>query len=139
MKRRLLALALLLGCATPGALDTQLRALRSIVHDARARGAYTCAPEELATAEAHLTFAENELEQGDSRRAREHLILARANAAAAGRLSEGEACRKARAAVVAPRSARSAARTRAGQPARAAENTAQPPLRRWSSRDNAAI
>jgi hypothetical protein len=139
MKHGLLAIALLFGCATPSALDTQLRALRTVVHDARARGAYTCAPEELATAEAHLTFAANELEQGDPRRAREHLILARANAAAAGRLSEGEACRKARASAVAPHSGRSVARMRAGHPARAAENTAQPPLRRWSSRDNAAI
>ena len=42
-----------------------------------------CAPRELALAESHQAFAALEFEQGDTRRAEEHLLIARENMAAA--------------------------------------------------------
>jgi hypothetical protein len=79
-------------CAAPQRLDGRLSALRALTEKARARGAYRCAPEELAQSEAQLDFASRELDLGDVVRAREHLVLADANAKAALRLSEAAAC-----------------------------------------------
>ncbi|MDQ3033778.1 MAG: OmpA family protein, partial [Myxococcota bacterium] len=51
-----------------------------------------CAPRELATAQAHLEFADVELDQGDLGRAQEHFALAEPNARAALRMSPPERC-----------------------------------------------
>lgn len=118
-----------LGCGSTQALDQQIRVLRSIADQARERGAYRCAPEELALSEAHLEFAEHELGDGDLARARQHLVLARANASAAARLSEPASCVGS-----SPSPLRG---TRA--PAHSSETSAQRALRRGSTRDNAAI
>jgi len=77
MKRSLLALGFLLSaCVTGGALREQARGVADDVKAARALNAESCAPRELAVAEANLDFAERELRDGDSFRADEHLGLA---------------------------------------------------------------
>jgi OmpA-OmpF porin, OOP family len=62
----------------------QLAKQNEVAHNdierARSAGAYACAPRELALAEAHADFADNELAQGDFLRAQEHLKLAVENA-----------------------------------------------------------
>lgn len=84
---------LLLGCVHPGTLRVRADDIAGVAERARQRGAYRCAPEELALAAAHLELAARELDLGDASRASEHLALAELNARAALRLSEGAACR----------------------------------------------
>jgi len=77
------ALALcLLGCA---GIDLRKRAdaTSAQVKSARDQNAETCAPRELAIAEANLRFARLELDQGDPIRAKEHLATAEPAAKAA--------------------------------------------------------
>lgn len=130
MRSALLALVLMAGCAETRALDARISTLRSITEKARIRGAYQCAPEELALSDAHLEFAREELAQGDVTRARHHLVLARVNASAAVRLSADTSCARAQEPAAAPKARRSSSPS---------ENSAQRALRRGSSRDNAAI
>ena len=73
-------------------LATQARDVRGVVKVARDRGAYRCAPRELAVAEAQVEFAERELEQGDYFRAKDHLEVAEANANEAARVSSPDRC-----------------------------------------------
>src|SRR6185436_8155900 len=68
-------------------VEQNVRQVRAIAKEARDNGAYKCAPRELALAETHLEFANNELEQGDYFRARDHLAIADENARLAHRLS----------------------------------------------------
>ena len=70
------AAALLSGCVTGAALHARAQAVDEDVAQARKSGAQTCAPRELATAEANLDFTRLELDQGDSFRAEEHLKIA---------------------------------------------------------------
>ena len=70
------AVALLSGCVTGAALYARAQAVDEDVAQARKSGAQTCAPRELATAEANLDFSRLELDQGDSFRAEEHLKIA---------------------------------------------------------------
>lgn len=84
--------AALAACASSGQLAGDAARLGTITDRARAQGAYRCAPEELALAEAHLEFARHELAEGDPVRARQHLVLAEVNARAALRLSGADAC-----------------------------------------------
>jgi len=79
------------GCAGVE-LETSVRQVRAIAKEARDNGAYTCAPRELAVADANLVFAEGELHQGDYFRARDHLHIADHNAREAYRLSPREKC-----------------------------------------------
>lgn len=130
MRAALLALLFVAGCAETRALDDRISTLRSITEKARVRGAYRCAPEELALSDAHLEFAREELAQGDHARARHHLVHARANASAAVRLSADTSCARAEEPAAAPKEGRSSSPS---------ENSAQRALRRGSSRDNAAI
>jgi hypothetical protein len=125
-----LLLLAITGCAQTQALGVQLRALHGAARQARQRGAYQCAPEELALSEAHLEFANAELQQGDPTRARHHVVLARTNVSAALRLSTDSSCKRRLEPVAAPKAARQA------QPS---ENSAQHSLRRGSIRENAAI
>jgi OmpA-OmpF porin, OOP family len=76
--RRSLAIAgcLALACASGPALRKRADALASEVSSARELKAETCAPRELATAEANLRFARMALEQGDASRADAHLNTA---------------------------------------------------------------
>src|SRR5687768_9174376 len=67
----LIALALG-GCATGATLRAAADTIRGQLDPAREAGAYRCAPRELAIAEAHLEFLENELDQGNAVRAAAH-------------------------------------------------------------------
>lgn len=66
--------------------------MRELARQAEANGARNCAPRELALAQAHIEFADVELDQGDVRRAEEHFALAEPNARAALRMSPPERC-----------------------------------------------
>ena len=74
----LLALATV-GCAGMQ-LKSNVREVRAIAKEARDRGAYVCAPRELALAETNVEFASHELDQGDYFRARDHVRIADVNA-----------------------------------------------------------
>ena len=67
------------GCAGMQ-LKSNVREVRAIAKEARDRGAYKCAPRELALAETHAEFAAHELDQGDYFRARDHIRIADTNA-----------------------------------------------------------
>lgn len=75
-----LAFLLCAGCATGAALRASSSAIEQEVKTAREQNAESCAPRELAAAEANLDFARLALDQGDAGRAREHLDLAAGNA-----------------------------------------------------------
>jgi OmpA-OmpF porin, OOP family len=86
-----LAAVALSGCA--GAeLEGKASALRAVIQAARDNGAYRCAPRELALAEAHTEFAEQDLSEGNYYRAKEELAIADRNARAAIKLSPREKC-----------------------------------------------
>jgi OOP family OmpA-OmpF porin len=79
------------GCA--GAeLRGRTGALREVIKKAWDNGAYRCAPRELALAETHTAFAENELDEGDYYRARQELDVADRNAKEAIRKSPKDRC-----------------------------------------------
>jgi len=67
------------GCAGMQ-LKSNVREVRAIAKEARDRGAYKCAPRELALAETNVEFASHELDQGDYFRARDHVRIADRNA-----------------------------------------------------------
>ena len=94
MKRALLGLSLfglVAGCA--GAeLRGRTSSLREVIKKAWDNGAYRCAPRELAMAESHTAFAEQELDEGDYYRARQELDVADRNAHEALRKSPREKC-----------------------------------------------
>jgi outer membrane protein OmpA-like peptidoglycan-associated protein len=94
MARVLVALALLslTACSQATLLQGQIVGIRDVVEQAERNGAYRCAPRELATAKAHLDFADAELSQGNPFRAEEHFILAEPAARAAFRMSPPERC-----------------------------------------------
>jgi outer membrane protein OmpA-like peptidoglycan-associated protein len=79
------------GCAGTE-LVAEARGIRGVVKSARERGAYRCAPGELALAEAHVEFAEQELHGGDYFRAQDHLRIADWNAKEAMRLASEPSC-----------------------------------------------
>lgn len=72
-------LLLLGGC---GGQDLAARAkkVRTSLNRARDRGAYACAPRELASSEAYLEFSKREQERGEDKRALQHLELAESSA-----------------------------------------------------------
>lgn len=119
------------GCARGLPLDARVEDLASLTRDARARGAYRCAPEELARAEAELEFARAELGLGDPARAREHVVRASANARAALRLSADPSCRG-------TRNASPEASNHGPSKAERLSMT-HPPLRPGSTKEHAAI
>ncbi len=82
----------LLGCTKASQIQGRIDGLRDIVEQAERNGAYRCAPRELALGKAHLRFAQNELEQGNSNQALDHYAIAEPNARAAFRLSPAPRC-----------------------------------------------
>lgn len=83
--------ALSIGCSY-GATAARIDEVGRLVAVANEAGARRCAPRAFATATAQLGFARDEFEQGDVRRAEEHLVLAEPNARAALLLSPYESC-----------------------------------------------
>jgi outer membrane protein OmpA-like peptidoglycan-associated protein len=79
------------GCGGHG-FTARIDQLQSQIDELTLAGAYRCAPRELALATSHLSFARNELLQGDERQAEAHLQQARDNAGAAELLSPRERC-----------------------------------------------
>src|SRR6188768_758486 len=73
-------LALAAGGCAGMQLKSNVREVRAIAKEARDRGAYACAPRELALAETNVEFASRELDQGDYFRARDHVRIADLNA-----------------------------------------------------------
>ncbi len=86
------------GCS--GKLYAQSTAVRAVIERARASGAQKCAPVQLAMAESHHAFAQEELAEGNHYPAKEQLAIAERNANEALRLSPRDQC-VARAPVVA--------------------------------------
>jgi OOP family OmpA-OmpF porin len=86
-------LVVLSGCAGTE-LRGQVNATQGLVKRAWRQGAYTCAPRELAMAESHTQFAEQELDEGDFYRAKQELAVAKANADEALRKSPSGQCGK---------------------------------------------
>lgn len=87
-----MAAALLASCVRPGPLgDYYADILADLETTQIDQWAQECAPAELAIANAHKEFAELEFQQGDTRRAEQHLLLARTNARLA--VEKAEACR----------------------------------------------
>jgi outer membrane protein OmpA-like peptidoglycan-associated protein len=65
------------GCATGEALYADAETIERQLNAARRQGAYRCAPQALAQAEAHLEFLRAELAQGNAVRAAEHREVAK--------------------------------------------------------------
>jgi len=90
---RAIALSLLLaGCVTGSALRQRADAVAQDLKLAHEQNAETCAPKDMAVAQANLRFSQLELDQGDSFRAGEHLDLA--TAAAKNAVTKSEGCGK---------------------------------------------
>jgi outer membrane protein OmpA-like peptidoglycan-associated protein len=85
----LLTLVGLAGCAGAD-LAVRVGQVRDELATARGKGAYRCAPRELATGEANAEFAEREFEKGEYFVAEDHLDVAQASAKEALRLSSDE-------------------------------------------------
>ena len=80
------------GCALSGRLHEQVQLIGKKVANARERGAYRCAPAELARAESHLEFLEYELDEGDYRRAEFHQRIALTNVEKALEITDPDRC-----------------------------------------------
>jgi len=85
-------LATFLGGCAGTQLEHDLRGVRQLTEEARTKGAYRCAPKELALAETSAIFSEHELAQGDYFHAHEHLVRADENARVALQIAEQPAC-----------------------------------------------
>jgi len=89
--RRVLVCMSLAACAGIE-LRGEITGVREIANKAKERGAVKCSPKELALAEAHLEFADVELDQGNYGRAKDHLEIAEQNARQAYGNSPPEQC-----------------------------------------------
>jgi OmpA-OmpF porin, OOP family len=85
-----LAAVLAAGCAAGGKLRQNAQVVRADVEKAKKSGAMRCAPKELATAEANVAIAEEEIAYGHGTRAGEHLAVA--EKAAKGALDRSRTC-----------------------------------------------
>ncbi len=97
MRPPLLLPLLLAGCASQGQLAIQYTQLTQDITDAH--GVTNCAPRDLALADANYDFVRLEFQQGDTRRAQEHLLVAQehvkvAKACAARELTTNEPVRE---------------------------------------------
>ena len=92
MKRALSLLLLLpvLGCGLE--LRDRMHGIRQTIHDARENGAYKCAPKELAMAESHADFTDDELTYGNYVGAKEEIEVAGKYARLAFDMSPKERC-----------------------------------------------
>ena len=79
-----------MGCGVE--LRQRLLGVRSVIAEARENGAYRCAPRELAMAESHADFTDDELVYGNHLGALDELAIADQNARSAFDLSPREKC-----------------------------------------------
>jgi outer membrane protein OmpA-like peptidoglycan-associated protein len=87
--RASLLLLLLTGCASQALLASDYQSLTQTLADAHKRT--NCAPKDLAMADAHFEFAKLEFEQGNTRRAAEHIGVSRDHAKVAAACAAIEA------------------------------------------------
>jgi OOP family OmpA-OmpF porin len=93
----------LVGCAGTD-LASRVSKVQDVLASARSKGAYRCAPRELATGEANAEFAEKEFGKGEYFAAKGYLETAQSAAEAALRISSDErTCPKAKPTPVRPR------------------------------------
>ncbi len=92
MMRRLLVVIVMLAGCEGAQQEGRVSALNEVIKTARANGAYKCAPRELAMAESHTAFGEEELKTGNFYRAQEELDIADKNAKAAVEKSPKDKC-----------------------------------------------
>ena len=85
-----LALAATSGCGIE--LRQRLRGVRQVIQEARENGAYRCAPRELAMAESHADFTEEELDYGNHLGARDELQIAETSSRLAFERSPRDKC-----------------------------------------------
>lgn len=90
--RLLLMLVFVLGCAETAKLRGGIATTRKRIEQIEHNGAYVCAPRELALAKSHLVFAELEISQGKSSRAKYHFEIATRNAELADEKSPPDKC-----------------------------------------------
>jgi OmpA-OmpF porin, OOP family len=89
------AAALLLaagGCVVGAKMREDAKLIDQKIANARERGAYNCAPQQLARAEAHLEFLRYELDEGDFRRAEWHHRAALENINKALEITDPNTC-----------------------------------------------
>lgn len=72
-------LILITGCATGAALQKESETIENQLNAGREAGAYRCSPKPLAETEAQLEFVREELRQGNSVRANQHMVSARSS------------------------------------------------------------
>jgi outer membrane protein OmpA-like peptidoglycan-associated protein len=88
-----LALALVtLGCSAAALVPQRVQRVELRIEHVQGTGGYSCAPRELALALAHLEFARTEIDQGNPRRALEHLDESDLQAQAAEHLTSPRRC-----------------------------------------------
>ena len=78
------------GCGVE--LKDRMKGIRQTIKDARENGAYRCAPRELAMAESHADFTDDELYYGNYVGAKEEFEIASQNAKLAFEMSPKERC-----------------------------------------------
>src|SRR5688572_21505866 len=88
----LLLAALGSGCVLGAKLREDAKLIDQKIATARERGAYNCAPQQLARAEAHLEFLRYELDEGDFRRADWHHRAALENINKALEITDPNTC-----------------------------------------------
>jgi OmpA-OmpF porin, OOP family len=92
MTRRLAPALVLVLAGCGGQLRDRTDGIRKVIDQARANGAYKCAPHELAMAESHVDFATHELDAGNYYRAIDEVEIADDNARLAFAHSPPEKC-----------------------------------------------
>jgi outer membrane protein OmpA-like peptidoglycan-associated protein len=80
------------GCAETAKLRGMIDVTKKQIEQLDKNGAYVCAPKELALAKSHLRFAELEIFQGMSSRAKRHFQIAKQNADLAAKKSPPDQC-----------------------------------------------
>ncbi len=97
------AALVLQGCVYGAKMREDAKLIEQKIANARERGAYRCAPEQLARAEANLEFLNYELDEGDFRRADRHRQIALDNIDKALTLTNPDECADKRVIIVGDR------------------------------------
>ncbi len=93
-------------CASASKIRADAEVVKRDIDTARENGAYTCDPKDLAMAESHVRFTLDELDQGNWRRADDHITIATASVKRAIENSPVDRCVPKKPAVAAQKSDR---------------------------------